>query len=152
MKDTQFRLYHFLTGWSAELYMLRDGIDRAPEENQYPEVHVVGLKRFEISWKPFNSQVRIQVSDIGNPFIQTFWVNHNTTPLLNLEGKPILFDEPNVTQLPTDKSLRWLSDQSGELVSHIYPLVDFSDQTKSGCYLSDLAFQKMLITIFPWLE
>lgn len=137
--------------WSAELYMLRDSIDRAPKTS-HPVSCFIGETRFEITWKARWKQVVIVVW-VGNIEIQTFRINHNTIPgLLITTGKPGINSDDITKCLPVRKQIQWFYKEDGGIIFHNLPLVDELDQSLPGAYLSNIGFMRMMLRIFPWLE
>lgn len=138
--------------WGAEVHMLRDSIDNAPRTTGIPVTCWAGGVRFDIDWKACWKQVVITVI-VNNVVIQTFSVNHNTTPgLLITTGKPGPGNDDLTNCLPVKKQVQWFYQKDDNIVFHNYPLVDEVDQDISGNYLSNIGFTQMMLKIFPWLE
>ena len=138
--------------WSAELYMLRESIDNAPRTTGIPVTCWVGGVRLDINWKARWKQVVVNTM-VNNMEIQTFRVNHNTTPgLLIATGKPGRGNDELVNCLPVTKQVQWFYGEDDKTIFHNYPLVDGNNQNLPGAHLSDIAFMRMMLRIFPWLE
>lgn len=132
--------------------MLRDSIDNAPRTTGVPVICLVGGVRFEITWKQRWNQAVIEAI-VNNVLIQTFRVNHNTTPgLLITTGKPGPGNDDLTKCLPVKKQVQWFYQEDNNMVFHNHPLVDEVDQDISGSYLSHIGFTRMMLRIFPWLE
>lgn len=147
----EFTLYNCFE-WSAELYMLRDTIDNSPRTTGIPVTCCVGGVSFDIHWKARWKQVVITTRVKGIE-IQTFRVNHNTTPgLLITTGKPDPGNSELVNCLPVTKQVQWFYKEDDKMIFHNHPLVDGNNQNLSGSHLSHIGFTRMLLRIFPWLE
>lgn len=132
--------------------MLRDSIDNAPRTTGIPVTCWVGGVRFDITWKARWKQVVIEAM-VDTVVIQTFRVNHNTTPgLLITTGKPGSGNDDPTKCLPVNKQIQWFYQEDEKMIFHNLPLVDKVDQSLPGVYLSHIGFGRMMLRIFPWLE